>query len=107
MTTENPVSPKAIASTAAAGVGTAVSTLTIWVLGVTAWGASSSAAEAQQAIAAVPGPVSAVIVLVIPAALAALAGYRVNDPHRVTTSQLARLRELADFGRDDEAPKKV
>lgn len=96
MSAENPVSPKAIASTAGAGIGAAASTLITWLLGVTLWGASSSAADASDAVTAVPAPVSSVIVLVIPAALAAIAGWKVNDPHRVTTSQLVKLRDLKD-----------
>lgn len=94
MSAENPVSPKAIASTAGAGVGTAVSTFVTWILGVTVWGASSSAPAAVDAVAAVPGPVAGMIMLVIPAALAAIAGWKVNDPHRVTSSQLKKLETL-------------
>lgn len=99
MSTENPISPKAVASTGGAGLGAAVGTLVTWVLGVTVWDASSAAGRANDAIAAVPTPVSAVILLVIPAALAAVLGWSITDPHRVTTQQLQTLRDAEDTAR--------
>ena len=98
MSAENPVSPKAIASTTGAGLGAAVGTLVTWILGVTAWNEPSAASNASDAIAAVPSPVSAVIVLVIPAALAAVLGWSVVDPNRVTTTQLKTLRKVEESG---------
>ncbi|MEZ0577209.1 hypothetical protein [Nocardioides sp. MH1] len=92
MSVQNPVSPKAIASTAGAGLGAALTTLLTWVLGVVFWDADSSADKAGDAIAAVPTPVSGIVILVIPVALAAVAGWKVTDPHRVTTDELHQLR---------------
>jgi hypothetical protein len=94
MSTDNPVSPKTIAATTGAGLGAALSTLVTWVLGVTFWDASTDAAKATDAVAAVPAPVSAVIVLLIPAALAAFSGWRITDPNRVSTEDLHKLRSL-------------
>lgn len=88
MSAENPVSPKAIASTSGAGIGAALATLLNWSLGVTVWGASGDAAGVTGAIAAVPTPVSAVVAIIIPAAVAAISGWRVSDPHRVTSTEL-------------------
>jgi hypothetical protein len=92
MSAENPISPKAIASTTGAGLGAAVSTLIIWVLGVVGWHGSAAASKVAETIAAVPGPVSAVVGLLIPAGLAAILGWRVVDPNRVTAEELQILR---------------
>lgn len=94
MSTQNPVSPKAIASTAGAGIGAAVTTLMTWIFGVVFWNADSSAAKAAAAIATVPAPISGVVMLVIPAALAAVAGWKVTDLHRVTANELNQLRTM-------------
>jgi hypothetical protein len=93
MSKENPISPKAVASTGGAGLGAAIGTLITWILGVTFWDASSAAQHANDAINAVPTPVSAVIVLVVPAAVAAISGWSITDPHRVTTHQLKTLED--------------
>ncbi len=95
---QNPVSPKVIAATAGAGVGAAVTTMTLWFLGVMVWRADSSAAAAAEAVAAVPAPVSGLIALVIPTVLAGLASYRTTDRHRVTTDQLQQLESLRSTG---------
>lgn len=91
MSAQNPVSPKVIASAAGAGAGATVSSLVVWVLGVTFWGAPTSAQAADQAIAAVPGPVSGIVVLAVTVVSSALFGWRVSDPHRVTTAELLAL----------------
>jgi hypothetical protein len=93
MSRENPISPKAVASTGGAGLGAVIATFITWILGVTVWNASSTAADANDAIAAVPTPVSAVIILIVPAALAAILGWSITDPHRVTTQQLRTLQD--------------
>ncbi len=92
MSAENPISPKAIASTTGAGIGAATSTLVLWILGVTVWGESAKAANVSDALTAVPGPIATFVVLLIPAGLAALLAYKVGDPHRVTTQELHTLR---------------
>ncbi|MET0930609.1 MAG: hypothetical protein ABWX74_13900 [Aeromicrobium sp.] len=93
MSAQNPISPKAVASTGGAGLGAAIATLVTWILGVTLWDASSAAGNVAEAMASVPTPVSGVIILVIPAAVAAISGWLTTDPHRVTTDQLQILRE--------------
>lgn len=99
MSKENPISPKAVAATGGAGLGAAVATLVTWMLGVTVWNAPSAAGSANDAIAAVPTPISAVIVLIVPAALAAIFGWSFADPHRVTSAQLRTLRDAEDTAR--------
>jgi hypothetical protein len=94
MSAENPISPKAIASTTGSGLGAVVGGLVTWILGVVVWGESAAAANVTDAIAAVPGPVSAAIVLVIPVGLAGIFGWRVADPNRVTTQELQILRNV-------------
>ncbi len=98
MSVQNPVSPKVVAATAGAGIGAAVTTMTLWVLGVVAWDSPSSAAAAADAVAAVPAPVSGVIALVIPTVLAAAASYRTPDRHRVTTDELLQLETMRSTG---------
>ncbi len=92
MSTENPISPKAIAATTGAGLGAAFGTLITWLLGVTVWGASAEADRVADAMAAVPSPITALIVLLIPAGLAAVLGWHAVDPNRVTTHELRTLR---------------
>jgi uncharacterized membrane protein len=94
LSAEKPISPKAVASTGGAGLGAVLATFVTWLLGVAVWNASSAAAKADDAVAAVPTPIAAVIALVIPAALAAILSWSVTDPLRVTTQQLRTLRDL-------------
>ena len=94
MSAENPVSPKVIAAAAGAGAGATISSLLIWVLGITVWSAPATAQSVDQAIAAVPAPVSAFVVLVVTVVGSAAFGWRVTDPNRVSTSELMTLRGL-------------
>jgi hypothetical protein len=82
MSSENPVSPKVVASAAGAGLGTALSSLIVWLLGVLVWNQPWTAAAVNDAIAAVPTPVSGLVFLLVTAASAAGPGYRVADPSR-------------------------
>lgn len=93
MSAENPVSPKAIAATGGAGAGAVVATFITWLVGISVWNAPSSSDKVADALAAVPYPASALIALVISAVGAAVSGWKVNDPHRITTSELATLQE--------------
>lgn len=93
MSAENPVSPKVVASTAGAGIGAALSSLAIWIVGVTLWGQSANAADVNAAVAAVPAPVSGVITLIFALIGAGFPGWKTTDPNRVTTSELATLQD--------------
>lgn len=94
MSNDNPVSPKVIASAAGAGAGATVSSLLVWLLGVTVWAAPATAQSVDQATAAVPAPVAAFVTLVVTVVGSAAFGWRVNDPNRVTTSELMVLRGI-------------
>jgi len=69
------IEAKVIAAAAGSGVGAAVGTFLLWLLGATVWGAPGDAGHAAAAAAAVPEPVGALLVIVIGATGAALAGY--------------------------------
>ena len=69
------VEAKVLAATAGSGAGAAIVTFLLWLLGVEFWGASASAVRAPAAIAAVPGPVSGLVAIIVTAGAAAVAGY--------------------------------
>lgn len=91
MSSENPISPKVVASSIGAGVGATVSTLLNWLLGVLVWHAPATAAAVGEAVAAVPSPVSAIVVLLVTTVSAGGAGYKVTDPLRVTPKEKDQL----------------
>lgn len=91
MDEQNPMSPKVIASAAGAGAGASVSSLLLWLLGVIVWGQPVTASAVEQALSAVPAPVSGIVVLVVTVVSSAIFGWRVNDPNRVSTSDLMSL----------------
>lgn len=68
-----------------------MSSLIVWLLGIGIWGAPATASAVDQAAAAVPAPVSAIVVLAVTVATSAVFGWRVSDPHRVSTSELMVL----------------
>jgi len=70
-----PVEGKVWAATAGTGAGAIVSTLVLWVLGVTCFGVSTAAESAGQAVAAVPSPVVGAIGLGITVGGTFLGGY--------------------------------
>lgn len=82
MNTSNPVSPKIVAAAAGAGAGAVVSQLAVWLIGAALFGGGWSADQVDNAIAAVPTPVYAFVVLVVTVIGAAVPGYRVTDPLR-------------------------
>jgi hypothetical protein len=102
MSAENPVSPKVVASAAGAGVGSALSSLIVWLLGVLVWKQPATAAAVSDAVAAVPSPVAGLILLGVTAASAAVPGYRATDTARATSlSELTALENL----RKDQSPR--
>jgi hypothetical protein len=74
-----PIETKVIAAAGGAGLGGAVGTFALWLLGVLFWGSPASADKATVAVASVPEPVGALIVIVVSLVGAAFAGYRA--PH--------------------------
>lgn len=87
MSAANPISPKVVAASAGAGLGGVAATAILWVLGATFFDAGWSAANASDAIAAVPLPLSGVIVGMVGVVTAGLPGYRTNDPVRAAGVQ--------------------
>ena len=82
MTTKAPVETKVVAGTAGAGAGAVVSQFVLWLLGCWAWGASWAADKAVDAVAAVPGPVSGLIVLVVTVIGSYVFGWLAPHTHR-------------------------
>jgi hypothetical protein len=91
---ENPTSPKVIASAAGAGAGATVSSLLLWLLGITVWHQPATAGAVDQAMAAVPSPVSAIVVLAVTVASSAVFGWRVTDPLRISKSELPTVMRM-------------
>ena len=86
MSSANPLSPKVVASAAGAGLGTAISSLIVWLLGVLVWDQPWTAVAVNDAMAAVPTPVSGLVFLLVTAGSAAGPGYRVADPSRAANA---------------------
>lgn len=81
--TSNPVSPKVWAALIGAGAGTTLSTLLLWLVGASLFDGGWSADRVDNAIAAVPSPLAAFLLLSITAALTFIGGYQTTDPLRV------------------------
>ena len=94
MSADNPVSPKVVASTAGAGAGAVLSSFVIWGLGVLIWKQPPTADMVGAAAAAVPAPVSGLILFVISGLGAAIPGWRVKDSNRLTPDQIAKVNKL-------------
>ena len=81
----NPIEAKVIAAIAGGGLGGAVAQFLLWLLGVLVWHASNTADAATVATAAVPEPVSMLLVALIAAGGAGLAGYMAPHTSRPAT----------------------
>jgi hypothetical protein len=79
---QSAVSPKIVAAAAGAGAGAVVSTLILWIIGVTAYGVPGDAISVSDAVAAVPSPITAAIGLTLTILGAAIPGYQTTDPLR-------------------------
>lgn len=71
----NPVETKVVAATGAAAAGSALSAFVVWLLGVIVWGAPSDSGHADDAVLAVPTPVSVIVALAIVSAVTWAGGY--------------------------------
>lgn len=69
------VETKVIAATAGGGAGAVVGTFLLWIMGAGLWHAGWSAEQAVAATSAVPGPVAALVPLLVTVAGAFLGGY--------------------------------
>jgi hypothetical protein len=75
MSTVRTIETKVLAAAAGGGVGGAVGAFILWLLGVLVWHQSSAAVDAPTAVAAVPPPVSELLLVLLAAGFAALGGY--------------------------------
>jgi hypothetical protein len=73
---------KVVAGTGGGILGGALTTFVLWCLGAAVWDAPSDAAHSAAALAAVPLPVSALIVAVVPAVFAFAGAYWAPHTHR-------------------------
>jgi len=91
----NSIEAKVIAAIAGGGLGGAIGQFLLWLLGVLVWHASSSADKATAATAAVPGPVSMLLVALMAAIGAGLAGYSAPHTSRTPSPQVSTTTEIA------------
>jgi hypothetical protein len=76
------IESKVSAGAAGAAGGGVVATAALWLAGGVLWGAPLDAGHVQDAIAAVPAPVSALLYAAVPAAVAFWAGWRAKHTRR-------------------------
>jgi hypothetical protein len=76
------IETKVIAAAAGSGLGAALSAFLLWVLGITAFGASSAADQVPKALAAVPEPVGALLAILVAIGAAGIGGYVAPHTHR-------------------------
>jgi len=75
VTDKAPVEAKVYAATIGTGAGAVVSAFIVWLLGVIVWRAPFTAPGAAEAVASVPGPVTAIVGLVITVGSSFIGGY--------------------------------
>jgi hypothetical protein len=83
--TMNPISPKVWAAAIGAGAGTILSTFLLWLLGAGIFHGGWSADRVDNAIAAVPTPLSLFVGLLVTLGLTAIGAYAKTDPERLPT----------------------
>ena len=76
------IETKVIAATAGSGLGAALSAFFLWIVGVFAFGASSSADQVPKALAAVPEPVGALLAILVAILGAFVGGFAAPHTHR-------------------------
>ena len=84
------IETKVIAAASGSGLGAAVGTFLLWLLGVTIWGVPFDATSAPRAVAAVPEPVGALLVIVVAVVGAGLAGYAAPHSPRPDLEPMAQ-----------------
>lgn len=89
MNMNTPIRPKVLAATLGAGAGATISAFVLWLLGVLVWRAHGGAPSATVAVAAVPGPVSGVVLLAVTLGLTFAAGYTKSDGTGADTAPAA------------------
>lgn len=84
----NPISPKVISAAIGAGAGTVISTVILWAIGAGFYHAGATADRVDNAIAAVPTPLSAFVFLIVTVAATFIPAYQVTDPLRAPTRNI-------------------
>lgn len=79
----NTIETKVIAAAAGSGVGAATGGFLLWLAGVLIWHQSDAASAAAATVAAVPTPVSGLVLILLGVAGAALSGYAAPHTSRV------------------------
>jgi hypothetical protein len=93
------IETKVVAATAGSGAGGVLATFTTWLLGVYVWGASPAADQAEAAVAAVPTPVAALVVVIVTAVGALIAGYAAPHTSRLDASS-ASANDMVAWAKD-------
>ncbi len=75
MTKPSPIEAKVYAATIGGAAGSQIAAFLLWLVGVTLFGAPVTSAEADAAIAAVPGPVATFVRLLVTAGCTFAGGY--------------------------------
>lgn len=102
MSSTNPVSPKLYAAAVGAGAGAIISQLLVWLIG----GAISHRWDADgvdNAIAAVPSPLYAFVLLLVTIAGAAIGAYIKEDPERLPTLGVEQRQRVGLVGIETSA----
>jgi hypothetical protein len=76
------VETKVVAGSLGSGLGGALASFIIWLLGAFVWDVGTSGADAARAAEAVPAPVTALILVIVPATVTAIAAWRAPHTHR-------------------------
>jgi hypothetical protein len=92
----NAIETKVWAAIAGGVGGGALVTLVLWMLGVSIWHVSDTASSSAAATAAVPPAVANVLILVVPAVLAGVAGWLApHTPRAVAASSYVTVSPVA------------
>lgn len=103
MSPKAPVEGKVWSSTIGSGIGVTLSTLVLWMLGVTIWDVPIDAESAAGAILAVPDPIAAPISLFVTIGAAFLAGFLTkHTPRPEVTEALDKLKDEEDEDLPDD-----
>jgi hypothetical protein len=87
----NTISPKLLAAATGGMVGAVLSQVILWFIGAAAFGGGWSYADSTTAIAAVPQPLAAFVLLVITLAGITVPGYQITDPLRAHALDLLQV----------------
>lgn len=105
MDKHNPVSPKLVAGAIGSGIGTAVTTFLLWLIGAVIthhWTADG----VDNAIAAVPAPLATLIAILVIVGSTVIGAYLKTDPERLPTLGKEQRQRVGLVG-VDTAPRRA